>query len=142
MKSARHLEPGCSVAVYSCMMNDLNEARREIEHEKYYVSLERSKEARSILVKYPNTNNVSEYYAMWKGLQTAVRLLEEGHFARVVLYADSQLTVNQLNGVFHVNGNSALREWYDLSFNMAQKLKNKLQICWISRKATYSILGH
>ena len=141
MKSKQHYEPGCSVRVYSCSTSDGNSPRSEIEHMKYFVSMEKNKIIRGLLSEYPNTNNVSEYYAMWKGIVMVKRLLEEDSFSRVLIYSDSQLIVNQLNGIFHVNGNSAIKRWFDNCYDALSREK-KIRVCWVSRKTTSSLLGH
>ncbi len=69
------------------------------------------------------TNNMCEYRAMIEALVWAHELDED----EITIYSDSQLVVNQLNGLWEVKA-PKLRSWYDNAFDL---IEPHVKIEWI-----------
>lgn len=65
------------------------------------------------------TNNCAEYMALIEALKIA----EQNNIMNIRLYSDSQLIVNQLNGIYRVK-NEKLKEYYSEAVRILKKLKN------------------
>jgi ribonuclease HI len=64
------------------------------------------------------TNNVAEYSALIKGLQTAKKL----GIRRINIFLDSELLVRQMNGIYKVNN---LRDFDSCDISHVRREKNK-----------------
>jgi len=69
------------------------------------------------------TNNQSEYRSMIEALVWA----HEKENDEIIIYSDSQLVVNQLNGSWQVKSDS-IRSWYD---NAKDLMESHVKIEWI-----------
>ena len=80
------------------------------------------------------TNNESEYLSLIKLLDLLKNNLSN---EEIIIYSDSKLLVNQVNGNWKINYKN-LQDLYNLvkSFNIKYELK------WITRKEIYARLGH
>lgn len=74
------------------------------------------------------TNNVAEYKALIHLLELAIAM----KIKKLTVYGDSQLVVNQVNGVWTVNA-GGLRQYYDRVKDM-QSAFTEFALKWVSRK--------
>ena len=77
---------------------------------------------------YNKTNNEAEYLALIKGLDAAHSMKVEN----LIIYADSELIVRQINGLYKVK-NVRMKELYGIASNKLKK-KPKWNIKHIGRK--------
>ena len=80
------------------------------------------------------TNNRAEYLALIYGLLYAKHLREP-----VVIKADSQLVVNQVNGNYKVKS-VALQPLYQKAHQLLSEIQYPVEIIWISREL--NLAGH
>jgi hypothetical protein len=81
------------------------------------------------------TNNVAEYAALYYGLDQFYRLYGN---VMLTVFQDSQLVVNQVNGIFTCNSEH-LSHWLKAVNNLKLSL-TKLE--WVPRDFMVNVLGH
>lgn len=79
-----------------------------------------------LVSKIETTNNIAEYTALIKALEWAV----SQNIFDVVIYSDSKLVVNQVNGLWKVKAEH-LQPFRDKAFALAEQVRATLE--WISR---------
>ncbi|MCS7112319.1 MAG: ribonuclease HI family protein [Ignisphaera sp.] len=75
------------------------------------------------------SNNIAEYHALIKLLE---KLVELGMVRDIEIYGDSQLVINQINGVFMVRS-SRIRPLYERAIELLNMLQNA-KLIWIPRE--------
>lgn len=89
-----------------------------------------------IIIKYRGknpTNNELEYLALLYALEY---VRDKYRCQDVIIYSDSQLIVNQMNGEWRVTTDNLI----DLHNKCFRMLTSKIKIKWISRK--FNLAGH
>ncbi|HWN08225.1 MAG TPA: reverse transcriptase-like protein [Pyrinomonadaceae bacterium] len=76
----------------------------------------------------PATNNIAEYKALIEGL----RLAQLKGIKRIRVFLDSELVVDQINGVSQVNAEH-LKPWHDKALTLFNQFPN-CRISWVPRK--------
>jgi len=79
------------------------------------------------------TNNELEYYAV---LYALGHIRDKYKQEEVIIYSDSQLIVNQINGEWRVTTKCLI----DLHNKCLRMLTNKIKIMWVPRK--FNLAGH
>jgi ribonuclease HI len=75
------------------------------------------------------SNNIAEYYALIKLLE---KIIELGIRGDIEIYGDSQLIINQVNGVYRVRSKK-LKSLYEKTLELLSMLRN-VRISWIPRE--------
>lgn len=122
-RNKKFLRNGCSIAVEQ---ND-----KIIFRGRYYLDDIKSEKMQKFISKYPVTNQVVEYFAIFCALRKAKE------YKNVIIYSDSQLVVNQTNERWEV-GDEKLIVWNKIVRN---RIKGE-KILWISRNKMVEVLGH
>ena len=81
------------------------------------------------------TNNSAEHAAATKGMEAALKICEP--FDELMIYGDSKLVVNHLNGIWKGRPNKAYYNFYLKSMTALHNLRSKgviVKISWIPRK--------
>lgn len=90
------------------------------------------------------TNNVAEYKALLEAIQDILERCQKANVPTerftLSVRSDSQLMVNQLNGVWNVS-NERLQLLFEAIHDELTSFKN-WDISWVSRDVTSAVLGH
>lgn len=108
---------------------------------KFYFSTVRHNGLREYLATIPHTNNVSEYFAMLIALYNAETFSGNNDNCKVVVYSDSQLIVNQINGVFVCNSEHLI-PIYNMCRVIYNRMDKRLVILWVTRTKIVEEVGH
>lgn len=132
MKSKKEITMGCSVAAFE---ND----NVKILHIKKYANKLNSK-IRKIFNK-DATNNSAEYFALYNALIVCNKLMKKYGDIVYIIYMDSELIVNQINGIYSITKPHLLK-MYKLCKLVEEELPYIVDIVWIKRIKLVEILGH
>lgn len=101
-----------------------------------------TKEHKIIRLEYPKLNTSNE--AEWETLIKVLEMLEKSPKARVRLFMDSKLVVNQFNGDWRCK-DSRMLDYKMRAHELLHKLENSeidLSLEWIPRDDIEMFLGH
>lgn len=132
MKSKKEVTAGCSVAVFE---ND----EIKILHIKKYVNKLNSKIRK--IFNSDTTNNSAEYFALYNALKVCNKMMQKYGDIVYIIYMDSELIVNQINGIYSITKPHLLK-MYKLCKLVEEELPYAVDIVWIKRIKLVEILGH
>lgn len=132
MKSKKEKSAGCSVAAFE---NDEN----KILHIKKYVNKLNSKLRK--IFNSDETNNSAEYFALYTALKVCKKLMQKYGNITYIIYMDSELIVNQINGIYSITKPHLLK-MYNICKLLEEELPYVVDIVWIKRIKLVEILGH